>query len=158
MTTWMKRVRGAIGMGVVWALVWAPAAVVVGLLVDPDDSMDEMWPMIGALPGFLGGVLFSVVLAFAARRRRLGELRTGRVALWGAAAGLAVGALPFLIGDAATVAGARWLLPTVVMGTITLLSAGSAAASLAIARKGERPTAIGDGERANTLGTGGPGR
>jgi hypothetical protein len=132
----LRRIRGAVGMGLTWALVWAPVAVLIGLFVDPDGSMDEMWPAIGAYPGFLGGVVFSIVLAIAARRRRLEDLSLPRVAAWGAAAGLLVGALPFTIGEPTTDRPV-WLLATVVIGTITLLSAVSAAGSLALARRAQ---------------------
>lgn len=137
MKKWLRRIRGAVGMGLTWAVVWAVVAVGVGLLVDPDGSMDEMWPAIGAYPGFLGGVVFSVVLAIVARRRRLEELSISRVAAWGAVAGLLVGIFPFTIGDPTTEI-PLWQLATLVIGSITLLSAGSAAGSLALARMAER--------------------
>lgn len=137
MKKWMRRVRGAVGMGLTWALVWAPVAVLMGMAVDPDGSMDEMWPAIGAYPGFLGGVVFSTVLAIAARRRRLDELSIVRVAAWGAVAGLMVGVLPFTIGESASEI-PLWQLATVVIGSITLLSAASAAGSLALARRAEK--------------------
>jgi hypothetical protein len=137
MKKWLRRIGGAVGMGLTWALVWAPVAVLIGLFVDPDASMDEMWPAIGAYPGFLGGVVFSTVLAIAARRRRLDELSLSRVAAWGAAAGLLVGVLPFTIGEPATER-PLWLLAAVVIGTITLLSAVSAGGSLALARRAEK--------------------
>lgn len=144
MKTWLRRVRGAVGMGLTWAVVWGPAAVLIGLFVDPDGSMDEMWVAIGAYPGFLGGVAFSAVLAIAARRRRLGELSLARVATWGAAAGLLVGALPFVLGDPVTER-PLWLLAVVVIGSITLLSAASAAGSLALARRAEKRELLGAG-------------
>ena len=50
---WGRRLRGALMMGLVWAAVWAPAAVLLGLVLDPDGSADEPWPLIGAFPGFL---------------------------------------------------------------------------------------------------------
>jgi hypothetical protein len=144
MKKWLRRIRGAVGMGLTWALVWAPIAVLIGMAVDPDGSMDEMWPAIGAYPGFLGGVVFSVVLAIAARRRRLEELSIPRVAAWGAAAGLLVGALPFTIGES-TAEIPLWQLATVVIGSITLLSAVSAAGSLALATMAERRALAGAG-------------
>lgn len=144
MSSWSRRIRAAVMMGVAWALVWAPVAVLIGLVVDPDGSMDEMWPVIGAYPGFLGGVVFSVVLGIAARRRRLDELSIPRVAAWGALAGLLVGGLPFTIGEP-TGTVPVWLLASVVVGSITLLSAASAAGSLALARMGETRGQLGAG-------------
>ena len=137
MKRWLRRVRGAVLMGLTWAVVWAPVGVLIGMIVDPDGSMDEMWPAVGAYPGFLGGVVFSAVLGIAARRRRLDELSIPRVAAWGAVAGLLVGALPFAVGTSTSEL-PLWLLGGVVVGSITLLSAGSAAGSLALARRAER--------------------
>lgn len=164
MNKWLKRIRGAVGMGLTWALVWAPVAVLIGFAIDPDGSMDEMWPAIGAIPGFLGGVVFSVVLAIAARHRRLDELSLARVAGWGAFAGLLVGTLPFLIGESTSEIPV-WQLASVVIGTITGLSAASAAGSLAVARMAERRAladggmeGIGAGIAPGHLGIGGPGQ
>ncbi|MBW3572917.1 MAG: hypothetical protein KY467_17610 [Gemmatimonadetes bacterium] len=137
MNRWLRRIRGAIGMGLTWALVWAPVAVLIGMVVDPDGSLDEMWPAIGAYPGFLGGVVFAAVLGIAARRRRLDQLTLARVAAWGALAGLLVGVLPFTVGESTSKL-PLWLLASVVIGSITLLSALSAAGSLALARMAEK--------------------
>jgi peptidoglycan/LPS O-acetylase OafA/YrhL len=123
-------------MGLTWAVVWAPVGVLIGMVVDPNGSMDEPWIVIGALPGFLGGVVFSAVLGIAARRRRFDELSLRRFAAWGTVAGLVVGALPFVLGDAATPRPLWW--PALIVGPITLLSAASAAGSLALARRAER--------------------
>jgi hypothetical protein len=124
-------------MGLTWAIVWAPVAVLIGLTIDPDGSMDEMWPAIGAYPGFLGGVIFSIVLGIAAGHRRFADLSIRRFAAWGAVAGLLVGAIPFAIGEPATEL-PLWLLAGAVIGTTTILSAASAAGSLALARRSER--------------------
>lgn len=136
MRKWLRRIRAAVTMGLLWAVPWAIVAVLIGLVVDPDESMDEMWWVIGAYPGFLGGVLFSIVLAIAERRRNLSELSIRRFGAWGAAAGLVIGVLPFLLGTpSAHIDVAR--LATVVIGSFTLMSAASAAGSLALARRGE---------------------
>jgi hypothetical protein len=129
-------------MGLTWAVVWGPVGVLIGMIVDPDGSMDEMWVAVGAYPGFLGGVVFSAVLGIAARRRRIDELSLSRVAAWGAAAGLLVGALPFAVGTASGEL-PLWLLGGVVVGSITLLSGVSAAGSLALARMAERRERLG---------------
>jgi hypothetical protein len=133
MKPWLRRVRGAVGMGLTWAAVWGPAGVLLGMIVDPDGSMDEMWVAVGAYPGFVAGVVFSAVLGIAAGRRRIDELSLARVGGWGALAGLLVGALPFAVG-AATAELPHSRLGAVVIGSIALLSAVSAAGSLALAR------------------------
>ena len=68
MTKWLKRIRAALVMGLIWAVVWLPAGLLLGMVLDPDGSMDEPWVLVGTLPGFLAGVMFSVVLGIAARR------------------------------------------------------------------------------------------
>jgi len=137
MTRWLRRARAALLTGLIWAVAWAPVGVLIGMVVDPDGSMDEPWMLVGTYPGFLGGVLFAVVLGLAARRRRLDELSLARVAAWGGLAGLLVGVLPFTIGEPTTDY-PLWLLATVVIVPITLLGALSAAGSLALARMAER--------------------
>ena len=135
MRKWLKRVRGALVMGALWAVVWAPLGVLIGMIVDRDGSMDEPWILLGAYPGFIGGVIFSIVLAIAARRRRFHELSPRRFAGWGALAGLLVGVLPFLLGTPSSTLPV-WL-PFVFIAAVTLLGAASAAGSLALARMGE---------------------
>jgi hypothetical protein len=135
MMQWLKRIGRAVGMGLAWAIVWAPIAVLIGTqLIDPDNSMDEMWVAIGAYPGFLCGVIFSAALMIAERGRRLDELALSRVAAWGALAGLLVGVFPFTVGTSTT-ALPLWQLVLAVIGSFTLLSALSAVASAAVARK-----------------------
>jgi hypothetical protein len=154
MKKWLRRIRAAVTMGLLWAVPWAIAAVVIGMVVDPDDSMDEMWFLIGAYPGFLGGVLFSVVLSIAGRRRKLSELSVRRFGAWGAVAGLVVGVLPFMLGTpSADIDVAR--LATVVIGSFTVMSAASAAGSLALARRGEARELLDPGASDARLGDGG---
>ncbi len=57
-------------MALTWAVVWAPVGVLIGRIVDPNDSMEEMWVAVGAYPGFLCGTVFSAVLGIAEGRRR----------------------------------------------------------------------------------------
>lgn len=142
---WLKRVRAAVVMGLTWAVLWAPVGVLVGLVVDPDGSMDEMWPAIGAYPGFLCGIVFSGVLVAVARHRRLHELSLSRFAAWGAVAGAAAGVLPFLIGEPAGTTPV-WLLGSVVVASFAVMSGASAAASLALARRAERRALLDAGQ------------
>ena len=143
MRKWLRRVRSAVVMGVLWAVLWAPLGVLLGLIVDRDGSMDEPWILIGAYPGFISGVVFSIVLAIAGRRRRFHELSMPRFAAWGALAGVLVGTIAFPMGTMSLhVPG--WL-PFAFVAAVTLLCAGSAAGSLALARMGEKAP---DGEAA----------
>lgn len=138
MSMWLKRLRGAILMGLTWAVTWMPVGLLLGFLVDPDGTMDEPWILVGTLPGFLAGVIFSVVLGIAAARSRLEELSVKKVGGWGALAGLVIGSLPILLGDRGPDAPRFLPIDLVIVGSITLLSAVSAAGSLVLARKSER--------------------
>jgi hypothetical protein len=137
MRTWLRRIRGAVLMGLMWAVVWVPIALLVSMIVDPDASMDEPWILVGAYPGFLSAVAFSMVFWFAERRRRFDELTLTRVGALGAVAGLLVGMVPFVAGSNSSNL-PTWLLMIAIAGPITLLSAVSAGGSLALARRTEK--------------------
>jgi hypothetical protein len=72
MTTWMRRVRGALGMGLCWAALWG---LVGGFLMegifDRQGEIVDMWTQVLGIAGFLGGVLFSLLVSLAGRRRGL---------------------------------------------------------------------------------------
>lgn len=137
-TTWQRSVGGVVLMALAWAAVWAPVAVLVGVLViDPDNSMDEMWPAIGAYPGFLSAVVFAMIVALAEGRRGLDELPLSRAAGWGAVAGVLVGALPFAIGEASTSL-PLWVLAALVIGSFGVMSTVSAVGTAMWARRGAR--------------------
>lgn len=143
-TDWLGRIRGAVLTGLAWAVAWALVAVLVGLIVDPDGSMDEMWAAIGAYPGFLCGVASSVALGIGGGRRRSEESSLVRAGLRGAAVGLVVGAIPFAVGEPTSQI-PLWQLGAAVLGSITLLSAVSAAGSVLVLRRtawGQAPAAV----------------
>jgi hypothetical protein len=153
MKKWLRRIRGTVVLGLTWALAWAPVGLLIGMIVDPDGSMDEPWIAVGTLPGFLGGVAFAAVLGIVGRRRRFEELSIPRFAAWGAVAGLLVGGtwlVVALVSDPP-----RWLLNGLVVGSLTLLSAISAAGSLALARMAERRELPGAGADAAEAGRAG---
>lgn len=134
MKTWIRRIRGALGMGVTWAVGWAVIGGLIELVTNfvPgwNGAVIDMWPQTLAIPGFLGGAAFSVVLGIAAGRRRFDELSMPRFAAWGALGGVLV-SVPLLavlgVGVPALVAA----------GIVTVLCTGSAAATLALARSAE---------------------
>lgn len=98
MKKWLKRIRGAIGMGLTWAvggwLVGVAIEVIHNVWPNPLGSLVDIWPATLAYPAFLGGVVFSTVLAIAGRRHRFDELSLARFAAWGALGGLLASLFP----------------------------------------------------------------
>ncbi len=127
-----------------WAVVWGAMAVIIGTrIVDPDDSMDEMWVAVGAFPGFLCGALVSAGLGLFGGGRRRAEWSLSRVGAWGAASGLAVGLLPLLLGTPRSDHSLGYWA-AVITGPIMLMSAVSAIVSVGLARMATRPGLGGD--------------
>jgi hypothetical protein len=141
-TTWLRVIAAVVGMGLIWAAVWAAAGALIGI-VDPRGSLEELWvgPAIGMHPGFVGGVAFAAVLGITARPRRFADLTVPTVVAHGGAVGLLLGLLPFGINK---LPGATplWLVAAVVICSMTLMSVVSAAGSLALA-KWARPRGTG---------------
>ena len=160
MTKALRRIRGAIGMGLTWAAAWAVGGLLIGvtsrlLPALPWDAFfaiyDAPLPTL-ALPGFVAGLLFSIVLGVAARRRRFDELSLPRFAAWGAAGGLLLSLVPAAavalgLASLGTPEAGLWRITAVISGPFTLLSALSAAGSLLLARRTEQRVARGRGER-----------
>lgn len=149
----LRRIRGAVGMGLTWAIGWGSVGGLIELIYNlwpgfPLGPVVDIWPFVLAIPGFLGGVVFSVVLRIAAGRRRFDELSLPRFAAWGAVAGLLLGGLLRAagIGDAAPL----WLQLAVLGGPTALLGAISASGTLALARRAQRRELVaGDAEVAD---------
>lgn len=133
MKNWLKRVGSAVLVGLTWAVVWGPIGVLIGMIVDPDGSMDEMWVAIGAYPGFFCGAVFSIVLGILEGIRNFDEWSIPRIWALGAGVGLLVGVLPLAVAEPITEL-PRWLLGVAVVGSMALLSSVSAVGSLALAR------------------------
>jgi len=117
MKRWLKRLRGAVGMGLTWAAAWFGFGAI-------------LWPFFGptvvevalsfAVTGLIGGAIFSLALGIAEGRRRFDEMSLPSFAVLGAVGGLFISLL-FVWGF--------FIFP--------LLGAGSAAGSLALARRAD---------------------
>ena len=151
MKEWFRRLRGAIGMGVTWAVGWAPVGAVTGWVTGlvfgfPLAGVAINYATMFGVLGFVGGTIFSGVLRLAEGRRRFEELTFPRFVGWGALGGLVLGGLAVALG---LLGSGLSVLGLVMAGVATLLGAGSAAGTLAIARAGEDPPLLEGGDDAS---------
>lgn len=139
MKKWLRRIRGALGMGLTWALAWFGAGVVMLLgllLLTGSTGADVPYPIGFGAIGFVAGVTFSGVLGLGEGRRRFDQMSFSRFAGWGAAGGLLLAVI--FVSAVALAEGPAFLSNLVFLGPIfAAAGAGSAAGSLAIARRAE---------------------
>ena len=153
MSSWQTRLRGAIGMAMVWMIAWSVIGVVYGLGMGwlTGSGLVGAAAISGAKlfagMGFVAGGLFSVLLRLAEGRRRFDELSIGRLVTWGGAGGLVIGGVGSLTGVGGSGFG---LEGAIVTGVTTVLGGVSAAATLGVARAAERP-AVEAGDSAGRL-------
>jgi hypothetical protein len=141
MKQWLKRVRGAVGIGLTWAAGWAPLGAITGWVTGtviglPLAVVIPNYAVTFSVLGFLGGTIFSAVLTLAEGRRSVSRLSLPRFVALGAFGGLLLGGLAVsagLLGAGATILGA------VITAASVLLGAGSAAGTLVIARASQSP-------------------
>ena len=124
MTTWIRRLRGALGMGLLWALAWGLVGGLIELTWNlwpgfPLGPLMDMWIQGLVIPGFIGGGLFALILGVAEHHRRYEELSPSRFALWGAAAGMLLGGLVVLIAQPS-----HWLHGAIMAGALTVTGSG----------------------------------
>lgn len=148
MEKWLRRVRAAIGMGLIWAVAWFGAGMVMllGLLLATGSTgADVPYPLGFGAFGFVAGVIFSGVLGIVEGRRRFDQMSLPRFAGWGAAGGFLLSAI-FVLA-VSLVEDPAFLSNLVVLGPIfAAAGGGSAAASLALARKTEERELLGGGD------------
>ncbi len=132
--TWRRRIRGAIGMGLTWALAWFSAGIAL-LLVVGVGAADVPFPFGFGMLGFWAGVIFSGVLGVVERRRRFDQMSVRRFARWGAVGGLLLSGIFVLV---AALAGETGVEIVVLAPVFALSGAASAAGSLVLARLAER--------------------
>lgn len=155
MNKWLRRIRGAIKMGLAWGLTWLAAGVVLMLgvlLVTGSTGADVPYPLgFGAL-GFLAGVTFSGFLVIGEGRRRFDEMSLPRFAGWGAVGGLSFAAL-FVLAVAAFGGGATFLQNLVFLGPLfAAIGAVSGSGLLALARRAQNRELLEAGSERGELG------
>ena len=127
MGKWRRRIRGAIGMGVVWGAAWSGAGIVLAAAFR--FQADAPFPILFGLLGFMAGIIFSALLAVTEGRRRFDQMSLRRFAGWGAAGGLLFSAV------FAKIASLDWGDILMVAPTFALACAICASGSLAVARR-----------------------
>ena len=166
MKKWLRRIRGAVGMGLTWAAGWALGGLLIGVasVLLPGLPWDPFFQVFDAplpamaVPGFFAGMFFSTVLGVAGRRRPFRELSLPKFAAWGAVGGLLLLAFPFVlvgVGLASTEGSSVHPLKAlaVIAGPFIVLSVISASVTLIVARRAEGRAAF-DVEEAEELGDG----
>ena len=151
-----QRIRGAIGMGVTWAVAWSAVGLVPRWLLG--FNPDAPFPIIFGVLGFVAGITFSAILVLTEGRRRFDQMSLPRFAGWGAVGGLLLSAL------FARAASLDWGDILAIVPTFALASAVCASGSLALARRSQRgelpdprrdvaATELTEGEKRNLLGS-----
>ena len=155
MNKWLRRIRGAVGTGLVWAVGWAVGGLLIGVtsLLLPGLPWESFFRVFDAplpalaIPGFFAGVFFSMVLGIAARGRKLSELSVPQFAAWGAVGGLLLLLFPFAlvaVGLASREGSSlgTWQIIAAIGPPFIVLSALSASGSLVLARRAEKRTLL----------------
>ena len=127
MRKWLRRLRGAIGMGFAWAAAWSAVGLVPRWVLG--FNADAPFPLVFGVLGFAAGVTFSGLLVAVDGRRSFGQLSLSRIAWWGAMAGLLLSAL------FAHAASLGWGDILMVAPTLALTCAVCAAGTLAVAKR-----------------------
>lgn len=144
MRKWLRRIRGAVGMGLTWAAGWAPIGAILGLFNFASGAAGfgsgPAWLLatsaLFAALGFVSGVTFSTALGITEGRRRFEEMSIPRFAGLGAVGGVLVGGL--LVTLSVSFGGWPGLVSLLGnLGIMGLLGAGSSAGTLALARRAE---------------------
>ena len=139
MGKWLRRIRGAIGMGFTWGAAWSGAGFVLAVVTG--FKADAPFPLIFGVLGFFAGVIFSAFLALTEGRRRFDQMSLPRFAAWGATGGIVLSAV------FAKAASLDWGDVLLIAPTFAVACAVCASGSLAVARRvarAELPAIRGD--------------
>jgi hypothetical protein len=127
MWNWLRRIRGALGIGFTWAAAWSAAGLVPRWVFG--FNADVPFPLVFGVLGFVAGVTFSGLLVLIEGRRRFDQMSLPRFGAWGAIGGLLLSAI------FAKAASLGWGDVLAITPTFALASAVCASGSLAVARR-----------------------
>jgi peptidoglycan/LPS O-acetylase OafA/YrhL len=123
----LRRIRGAIGMGLTWGAAWSAAGIMLAVVTR--FKADAPFPLIFGVLGFVAGVIFSAILALTEGGRRFDQMSLPRFAVWGATGGLLLSAV------FAKAASLGWGDVLAIAPTFAVACAVCASGSLAVARR-----------------------
>jgi hypothetical protein len=86
-----RRIRGAVGMGLVWAAAWFVAGLLVARV--PGFFSDLPFALLFAPFGLVTGIFFFGILVVIERRRGLDRMSLSGFAVWGAVSGVLLAVL-----------------------------------------------------------------
>ena len=138
MKNWIRRLRGAMGIGVSWGIVWGMVGGVLeaifGLPLGASGAAIVVREFLRGFiafgfVGFIGSGAFSLALSLDGRRRSFSEMSAFRFALLGGLAGLGVGL---------ALSGAHLITLAVTAGT----GAATAGGSFVLALRAHDPEAL----------------
>lgn len=126
----LRRIRGALGIGLTWAFAWSAAGAVPRWVFGVET--DAPLPLLFGVLGLMAGIGSSLILALSERRRSFEQMSLPRFAGWGAVGGILVSGL------FARLASLGWSDALALAPALAGASAVCAAGSLAVAKRAER--------------------
>jgi len=142
MSELFRKIRGALGVGTTWGVMWAAIGAVIGLIIEwTNPSMFYFvnpvveWAIGMGMYGAVSGFGFAGLLSLREGRKMLSDLSLKRVALWGV---LGSAAVPLVFSWMGMFAAGTTVLDIVAaMGVTSLLGGIFAPGSVAIAKRAE---------------------
>ena len=133
MKKWLRRIRGMVGMGVIWGVAWFSAGLLMllAIFLVGAPGADVPFPLGFGLLGFCAGVTFSGILGVIEGRHRFDQMSLPRFGVLGSVGGLLFSGIFVFVTDLG------WDILVVLGPVFGLSGAGCAAGSLALARMAE---------------------
>ena len=101
MKKWRSGISGTVVMVLTWTFGWALGyGGFIEAFVDPRGEIEDIWFTVMAIPGLIGGLLFSALLRLAEGPSNFDELPFPRMSLFGVITGLVLGVLAVSVGVA----------------------------------------------------------
>jgi len=141
MKKWFSGIRGTVAMILLWTVGWGLGfGGLVELFVDPSGDILDIWFTAMAIPGFIGGVVFSALLRIAEGGRNFNEVSLVRFAVWGAVTGLVIGGIAMAKGIELTLTTGKIFVITTALGIVAAIGA---AVFFRLVARGQTPAVAG---------------